>query len=52
MLLFTNCEAHTANFQTAVLTYGPNEIRSIQKTKVQVFSDLLQTVWTEQLVNI
>ena len=24
------------NFQTAVLTYGPNEIRSLQKTKVQV----------------
>ena len=34
------------NFQTAVLTYEPNEIRSIQKTKVQVFS-----VWNEQLIN-
>ena len=34
------------NFQTAVLAYGPNEPRSIQITKVQVFP-----VWNKQLVN-
>ena len=34
------------NFQTAVLAYGPNETRSIQKMKVQVFP-----VWNKQLVN-
>ena len=46
MLLLTNCEAIQRNIRTAVLTYGPNEMRSVQKTKVRIFS-----VWNEQLVN-
>ena len=46
MLLLTNCEVCRQNIQTEVLTYGPNEMRSVQKTKVRIFS-----VWKEQLVN-
>ena len=46
ILLLTNCEVHTANIRTAILKYGPNEMRSVQKTKVRIFS-----VWNEQLVN-
>ena len=34
------------NIRTEVLTYKPIEMRSIQKTKVRIFS-----VWNEQLVN-
>ena len=34
------------NIRTAVLTYGPNEMRSVQKTKVRIFS-----IWNELLVN-
>ena len=46
MLLLTNCEVHTAKYSDEVLTYGPNEMRFVQKTKVRIFS-----VWNEQLVN-
>ena len=34
------------NIRTEVLTYGPNEMRFVQKTKVRIFP-----VWNEQLVN-
>ena len=34
------------NIRTEVLTYGPNEMRFVQETKVRIFS-----VWNEQLVN-
>ena len=46
MLLLTNCEVHAANIRTAVLTYGLKEMRSVQKTKVRIFS-----VLNEQMVN-
>ena len=42
----TNCEVHTQNIRTAVLKYGPNEIKTVRKAKVRIFS-----VWNEQLVN-
>ena len=45
MPLLTSCKVHISrNIRTAVLTYGPNDIRSVQKTKVRIFS-----VWNEQL---
>ena len=31
MLLLTSFKVHTENIQTAVLKYGPNEMRSVQK---------------------
>ena len=34
------------NTRTTVLTYGPNDMRSVKETKVRKFS-----VWNEQLVN-
>ena len=46
MLLLTNCEVHTAKYSDRSFDVGPNEMRSIQKTKVRIFS-----VWNEQLVN-
>ena len=33
LLLLTNCEVHMAKIRTAVLKYGPNEIRTVQKAK-------------------
>ena len=43
MLLVTNCEVHTENIWTAVLKYGPNEVRSLQKTKVPNISRMDRT---------
>ena len=37
MLLLANCEVHTGNIWTSGLKYGPNEVRSVRKTKVQIF---------------
>ena len=37
LLLLTSCEVHTANIRTAVLTYGLNEMRSVQKTRSVYF---------------
>ena len=42
MLLLTNCEVHTGNIRTAVWMHGPNEVRSVRKTKVEYFP-----IWTE-----
>ena len=35
-----------AKYSDRSLTYGPNEMRSVQKTKVRIFF-----VWNEQLVD-
>ena len=45
-LLLTNCEVHTGNIRTAVLKYGPNEVRFVRKTKVRIFSRMDQTNWS------
>ena len=37
MLLFTNCEVYRGNIRTAVWMYGPNEVRSVRKTKVRIY---------------
>ena len=37
VLLLTNCEVHTADIRTIVLTYGPNKMRSVQKAKAEYF---------------
>ena len=42
MLLLTNCKVHTENIRTPVWMYGPNEVRSVRKTKVRIFPE-----WTE-----
>ena len=34
------------NIWTAVLKYGPNEVRSVQKAKVQIFSCIDRTNWS------
>ena len=39
-------EAKLIVFRTVVLNYGPNEMRSVQKTKVRTFF-----VWNKQLIN-
>ena len=46
VLLLTSCEVHWQNIRTTVLTYVPNEMRFVQKTKARIFF-----VWNEQLVN-
>ena len=46
MLLLTNCELHTGKYWTAVLKYGPNEVRSVRKAKVQIFSRMDRTNWS------
>ena len=42
MLLLANCEAVRENIWTAVLKYGPKEVKSVRNTEVQIFP-----VWTE-----
>ena len=37
LLLLTNCEVHTPKYPDAVLTYGPNEMRSVQKLSSEYF---------------
>ena len=46
MLLLTNCEVIRENIRTAVLKYGPNEVRFVRKTKVQIFSRMDRTNWS------
>ena len=46
MLLLTNCEVYTENISTAVLKYGPNEVRSVRKAKVQTFSRMDRSNWS------
>ena len=46
MFLLTNCEVHMGNIGTAAVKYGPNKVRSIRKTKVQIFSHMDQTNWS------
>ena len=46
MLLLINCEVIGQDIRPQFLTYEPNEVRSIQKTKVQISS-----VWNEYFVN-
>ena len=39
MLLLTNSSFHMAKYlDPRFLTYGPNEMRSVQKTKVRIFA--------------
>ena len=47
MLLLTNCEVHTAKYSDRIFGphFGPNEMRSVQKTEVRIFF-----VWIEQLI--
>ena len=48
MLFLTNCSFHTTKYSyRTVLRYGPNEMRSVQKIKVQIFS-----VWSEQQIHL
>ena len=46
MLLLTTREVHTGNIRTAVLMYGPNEVRSVRKTKVRIFSRMDRPNWS------
>ena len=46
MLLLTSCEVIWQNILTAVLMNDTDEMRTIQKAKVQIFS-----VLNEQMVN-
>ena len=46
IFLLTNREVHTGNIWTAVLKYGPNEVGSVRKTKVRIFSRMDRTNWS------
>ena len=46
MVLLTNCEVYTGNIWTAVLKYAQNEVRSIRKAKIQIFSRMDGTNWS------
>ena len=46
MLLLTNCEVNTAEYSDCSFKYEPNEMRSVQESKVGRFS-----LWNKQLVN-
>ena len=46
MLLLTNCEVHTGNIRTEVLKYGLNEMRSLRKAEVRIFSRMDRTNWS------
>ena len=46
MLLLTNCEVHTGKYWIVGLKYGPNEVRSVRKAKVQIFSRMDRTNWS------
>ena len=46
MLLLTNREVLRENVWIAVLKYGLNEVRSVRKPKVQIFSRMDRTNWS------
>ena len=46
MLLLTNCEVHTGKYLDRSFKYGPNEVRSVQNAKVQIFSPMDRTNWS------
>ena len=46
MLLLTNCEVHTGKYSDRSLDLGSNEVRSVRKTKVRIFSRMDRTNWS------
>ena len=47
MLLLSNCEVHTGKYlDNSFEVRGPNEVRSVRKAKVQIFSRMDRTNWS------